>query len=157
MIRDVLRTIGFGCILAGAIIYFTSDSKEPVNAEVPQLQDELSKLKSELAKTKEELAIAQTASSTEKSTEKPVPETVETTAVEDIDRTKPILIIENGSNSTFVAASLESLGIIQDAAAFDTYLTDNGLSGKIQIGEYQLDSSMDFETIAKKITTRKQK
>lgn len=155
MIRDVLRTIGFGCILAGAIVYFTTDSKEPVNAEVPQLQDEMSKLKSELAKTKEELAIAQTASSTEKPTKKTVPEVAETTDDEEVDRTKPILIIEDGSNSTFVATSLESLGIIQDAAAFDTYLTDNDLSGKIQIGEHHLDSSMDFETIAKKITSRK--
>ncbi len=153
MMRDVLRTIGFGCILAGAIVYFTTDSKEPTNAEEPQLQKEVSKLKSELAKTKEELAIAQTASSTDKSTEQTVPEVVETTDEEDA---VGILIIENGSNSTFVAASLESIGIIKDAVAFDTYLTDNGLSGKIQIGEHHLDSSMDFETIAKKITTRKQ-
>lgn len=153
MMRDVLRTIGFGCILAGGIVYFTTDSKEPVNAEVPQLQDEVSKLKSKLAKTKEELAIAQTASSTEKSTEKTVPEIVETT--DDKDVTTSILIIENGSNSTLVATSLESLGIIEDAAAFNAYLTDNDLSGKIQIGEHRLDSSMDFETIAQKITTRK--
>lgn len=151
MMRDVLRTIGFGCILAGAIVYFTTDSKVPVNAELPQSQDELSRLKSELAKTKEELAIAQTASSAEET----VPEVVETT--DDANETKSILIIENGSNSTFVSASLESLGIIQDAAEFDTYLTDNDLSGKIQIGEHHLASSMDFETIAQKITTRKQK
>jgi hypothetical protein len=150
MMRDVLRTLGFGCILAGGILYFTTDSKQPSSPEVPQLQDEVGKLKSELAKTKEELAIAQTASSVEK----PSNEVVEN---EDVDLNMPVVIIENGSNSTFVATSLESLGIIQDASAFAAYLTDNGLAGKIQIGEHRLDSSMDFKTIAKKITTQKQK
>lgn len=149
MIRDVLRTIGIGCILAGGILYFINDNEEVTIPEAPQLQDEISELQSELAKTKEQLAIAQTASSTEKD----VPQVEK--KIEDADHTKPNLIIERGANSTFVATSLESLGIIQDAAAFDAYLTDNGLSNKIQIGEHYLDSSMDFQTIAKKITTVK--
>ena len=149
MIRDVLRTIGIGCVLAGGILYFINDNEEVTIPEAPQLQDEISELQSELAKTKEQLAIAQTASSTEKD----VPQVEK--KVEDADHTKPNLIIERGANSIFVATSLESLGIIQDAAAFDAYLTDNGLSSKIQIGEHYLDSSMDFQTIAKKITTVK--
>ena len=68
---------------------------------------------------------------------------------------KTILTIENGSNSTVVSANLERLGIIEDAAIFDSYLEDNNLTGKIQIGEHQVDSSMDFKTIAKEITTVK--
>ena len=46
-------------------------------------------------------------------------------------------------------AALENAGIIEDAGAFDAYLTNNSLSGKIQIGESLVDSSMDFQTIAK--------
>ena len=150
MMRDVLRTLGAGCILAGGILYFTEGSTVVDNTETLQLQDEVMKLKSDIAKTKEELAIAQTVSSTEKEVSEKDKKTDDSIA-------NTILTIEPGSNSTFVATSLKSLGIIQDAAAFDTYLTDNDLSGKIQIGEHQLDSSMDFETIAKTITTRKQK
>ena len=147
MMRDVLRMIGFGCILAGGILYFTEGSQDVDDNEVQQLQDEVIELKSVIAKTKEELAIAQTTSSTEKNSPKE-PEKTD-------DNGNSILIIEPGSNSTDVSKSLDSLGILQDAAAFDAYLADNGLSGKIQIGEHHLDSSMDFETIAKKITTVK--
>lgn len=148
MMRDVLRMVGFGCILAGGILYFTESSQDVDDNEVQQLQDEVIKLKSVIAKTNEELAIAQTTSSTEKkSPEKD--DKIDNSVVESV------LTIEAGSNSTVVAASLERLGILQDAAAFDTYLADNSLSGKIQIGEHHLDSSMDFDTIAKKITTVK--
>ncbi|WP_322555616.1 hypothetical protein [Sporosarcina beigongshangi] len=148
MMRDILRTLGASCILAGGILYFTPDNQEAANPDALQFKEEISKLKSELAKTKEELAIAQTKSSTEKTDDKVEPEVVEG----DEDLNEQILIIESGSTSTLVAATLESLGIIQDAKAFDDYLSDNGLAGKIQIGEYQLDSSMDLQTIAKKIT-----
>ncbi|MEK5038850.1 hypothetical protein [Sporosarcina sp. FSL K6-3457] len=142
--------MGIGCILAGGILYFTNNREEVVSPEVQQLQDEVIELQSELAKTKEELAIAQTSSSTERDVQK-----VEVEEKIEEDSNEPNLIIERGANSTFVTTSLESLGIIQDAAAFDAYLIDNGLSGKIQIGEYYLDSSMDYQTIAKKITTVK--
>lgn len=149
MMKTVLRTIGIGCILAGGIVYFTNDLNEVVgNSEVQQLQDEVNGLKSELANTKKELAIAQTSSSTEKNVPKKDEKANEPAA-------KPSLIIESGSNSTIVAKSLENLGVIQDAAAFDTYLADNELSGKIQIGEYQLDASMDFQAIAQIITKDK--
>ena len=147
MMRDVLRMIGFGCILAGGILYFTEGSQDVDVNEVQQLQDEVIKLKSVIAKTNKELAIAQTTSSTEKNSPKEDDKTE--------DNGNSILIIEPGSNSTDVSKALNSLGILQDAAAFDAYLADNGLSGKIQIGEHHLDSSMDFETIAKKITTVK--
>ncbi|WP_342505194.1 hypothetical protein [Sporosarcina sp. FSL K6-2383] len=145
MMRDILRTLGASCILAGGILYFTTDNPEVSNPDVLQFQEEVNKLKSELAKTKEELAIAQTKSSAEKSDVKAEPEVIE-------DVVESILIIEGGSTSTVVATSLEGLGIIQDAKAFDDYLTDRELTGKIQIGEYLLNSSMDFQTISKKIT-----
>ncbi|WP_318615027.1 hypothetical protein [Sporosarcina sp. YIM B06819] len=153
MMRDVLRTIGIGCILAGGILYFTNNSKDIPNTEVQQLQDEVAELRDVLAKTKEELAIAQTTSSTEKNVSK---DSKVDEKAED-DTTIPILTIKRGSNATFVASSLEGLGIIQDAAAFEAYLIENGLARKIQVGEHRLDSSMDFKTIAKKITTVKQK
>lgn len=148
MMRDILRTLGASCILAGGILYFTTDNPEVSNPDVLQFQEEVNKLKSELAKTKEELAIAQTKSSAEKSDVKAEPEVIE----DEEDMTKSILIIKSGSTSTFIATSLETLGIIQDATTFNDYLTENGLAGKIQIGEHRLDSSMDFQTIAQKIT-----
>ncbi|MFJ7933655.1 hypothetical protein [Sporosarcina sp. NPDC096371] len=148
MIREVLRILGVGCILASGILYFTNDGSAISDTQVIKLQDELVNLKSDLAKTKEELAIAQTTSSTEAKVPRMDQKEVESL-------TEPLLTIEPGSNSTVVSASLEKLGIIKNAAEFDAYLADHALAGKIQIGEYKVDTSMDFESIAKTITTGK--
>jgi hypothetical protein len=161
MIRDILRATGIGCLLAGGILYFTIESDSPSDENALQLQGEVEKLRGELAKTKELLATAQTistikesASKADKSKEKE----------DDVNKGNPtssdailntILTIDPGSNSTVVSANLERLGIIEDAAIFDTYLEENNLTGKIQIGEHQVDSSMDFQKIAKEITTVK--
>lgn len=162
MIREILRAIGIGCIIAAGILYFIADSKVPSGNDTHQLQANVEKLQSELAKTKELLATAQTTSS--------VKESIPTTDAEkdaenkeDLVESKPspdttlktMLTIENGSNSTVVSATLEELGIIENAGTFESYLEENNLTGKIQIGEHQVDSSMNFKTIAKEITTVK--
>lgn len=162
MIRDILRAVGIGCLLAAGILYFTIDSKVPSDENTLQLQANVEKLQSELAKTKELLASAQTTSSVKENTPKAnaenaggkeddVTENPPTSAT----NLKSILTIEYGSNSTVVSANLERLGIIKNAAIFESYLEDNNLTGKIQIGEHQVDSSMNFKTIAKEITTVK--
>ncbi|MEK4715279.1 hypothetical protein [Sporosarcina sp. FSL K6-5500] len=162
MIREILRAVGIGCILAAGILYFTIDSKVPSDNDTQQLQANVEKLQSELAKTKELLATAQTTSSVKEN----VPKTDAEKAVskeDDAAKSNPssdsivktILTIENGSNSTVVSATLEELGIIENAAIFESYLEEYNLTGKIQIGEHQVDSSMNFKTIAKEITTVK--
>ncbi len=128
-----------------------------------QLQANVEKLQSELAKTKELLATAQTTSSVKENAPKADAEkagekeddVTESNSPSSDAILKTILTIEDGSNSTVVSANLERLGIIEDAAIFESYLEDNNLTGKIQIGEHQVDSSMDFKTIAKEITTVK--
>ena len=70
MIRDILRAVGIGCLLAAGILYFTADSKVPSDIDTQQLQDDFEKLQSELAKTKELLATAQTTSSVKENTPK---------------------------------------------------------------------------------------
>lgn len=152
MIRDLLRTIGMGCILAGGILYFTEGHEIDASVDTQDMQAEVEKLKSELAKAREELAIAQTTSSVNAN---------DSTVVQVGDSNLPektgqqVLTIERGANSVVVSAELERAGIIEDAAAFDAYLVANGLSIQLQIGEHEVDPSMDFQTIAEIITTVK--
>ena len=159
MIRDSLRIIGATCILAGGILYFTTDSESPINSEAAQLQVTVKKLQSELSKTKEALGIAQTASAVKESATETTDEKADKKENNVTDSNTPttttILTIKPGSNSAVVSATLESLGIIEHAALFDTFLNDNSLTGRIQIGEHKVDSSMDFQTIANEITTIK--
>ena len=159
MIRDILRVLGGGCILAGGILYFTIESNSSTHSEMLQLQNKTEKLEKELMKTKEALAIAQTASAVKKIPKEEKEIKGSKVSVNEDSPKEPIintiLTIELGSNSSVVSATLERLEIIKDAALFDAYLVDNDLTGKIQIGEHKVDSSMDFHAISMEITNVK--
>lgn len=154
MLRDLLRTIGAACIIAGTVLYFvgTSDGNAKDDVNKDELHEEISILQKTLNRTEEELANLQLVTS---AAGKPANED-ETTNVEEASDTpslvKTLLRIEPGANSSNISYELERSGIIEHANEFDDYLTTNKLSGKIQIGEYDLDSSMSINKIAKIIT-----
>lgn len=164
MMKEILRATGIGCILAGGIIHFTTPSVSPSSTQNEQMQ--LEELQTELERVKKELAIAQTITSSEKVTPPSNPVSSEAkdedeaktegkqqNAPESI--TKIILTIEPGSNSKTVADKLERAGVIGSAKSLESYLIENGLSGLIQIGEYEVDTTMDLKTIASIITKTK--
>ncbi|MDW0117352.1 hypothetical protein QTL97_10435 [Sporosarcina thermotolerans] len=161
MMKDIFRAAGIGCILAGGIIYFTTPLVTPSSTQHEQTQ--LEELQTELERVKKELAIAQTITSTETVTpNNPVSTQTEDVAkAEDEQQTAPepitkiILSIEPGSNSKTVANKLERAGVIDSAKNLESYLIENGLSGLIQIGEYEVDTTMDLKTIASIITKTK--
>ncbi|WP_252502943.1 endolytic transglycosylase MltG [Sporosarcina sp. Marseille-Q4943] len=159
MIKDILRGVGIGCILAGGILYFTHNDEEQTNAR--QYKSQLDELQNELDKVKKELAVAQTLSapktqktdgqdSSDDATESK-PESVPTSK----SVTKVILTIEAGSTSSTVADKLERAGIIGNAKELEQYLMDKGLAGRIQIGVHEVDTTMDLDTIARIITNSK--
>ncbi|HSL43350.1 MAG TPA: endolytic transglycosylase MltG [Anaerolineales bacterium] len=59
-----------------------------------------------------------------------------------------IFKIEVGESVDSVANHLESVGLIQDAASFRTYLIYSGLDTSIQAGEYQLSTAMSAMDLA---------
>lgn len=160
MMRDILRGVGIGCILAGGILYYTNIDNDDAASDAEQYKSQLDELQIELDKVKKELAVAQTltSSKTEKSAGK------NSNASEGKKETKPdsestskpitkiILTIEAGSTSATVADKLERAGIIGSANELEQYLIDNGLAGRIQIGVHEVDTTMDLGTIAGIIT-----
>lgn len=154
MMKDILRGVGIGCILAGGILYFTNSADTDTDSQSYKTQ--LDELQTELDKVKEELAIAQTATSTSSETGaigKTDSDKEQQTPSEQI--TKVILSIEPGSNSTSVAEKLERAGIIENAKDFEAYLVENGLAGRIQIGEHEVDTTMSIQKIVGIITNTK--
>ncbi len=63
-----------------------------------------------------------------------------------------VLEIEQGMNSSDIADSLERNKIINDTKPFIDYLAEHDLSQTIQLGSYEIDSSMSIEEIASLIT-----
>jgi hypothetical protein len=157
MMKDILRGIGIGCLLAGGILYFTNLEQD--STDEIQYKAQVDELQTELDKVKKELAVAQTLSSPKvdtagsQETNANEGETdSESSGTTSTPITKIILTIEPGSTSKTVANRLERAGIIGSARELEQYLLDNNLSGRIQIGEHEVDTSMDLDTIARIIT-----
>ncbi|WP_099158512.1 endolytic transglycosylase MltG [Virgibacillus ndiopensis] len=65
---------------------------------------------------------------------------------------KYTLKIESGMASSTISSRLAENGIIKDANEFTQYLEDEGYSTKIQLGEFELTSSMSSFEIAEELT-----
>lgn len=152
MIKDIFRGVGIGCILAAGIMYFIPDDNK--SSEIQQYKSQLNEAKVELDRVKKELAVAQTHSfSKQDDSINKEPKSDDTIQKEKADPiTKTILTIESGSSSTTVAQKLVRAGIIKDGNELEHYLDQNKLSGRIQIGEHEVDSTMDIAQIASIIT-----
>lgn len=62
------------------------------------------------------------------------------------------ITIERGDSSFPVCQKLQELGIIEDAADFDTYLVENGYASRIRVGEHTLKKGMSYHDIAEAIS-----
>lgn len=60
--------------------------------------------------------------------------------------------IKGGDLASSVSKQLEKLGIIKDAKEFNRYLSDNGYSVRVRVGEYTAEKGMSYEEIAKMIS-----
>ncbi|MCM3756997.1 endolytic transglycosylase MltG [Sporosarcina aquimarina] len=150
MIRQLLQLIGMGCLTAGAVLFFTSgtEDEEYVNQGkvIAELNQELATVKVALADAqKDTKANDEAAVSTQKSDDSGKKDSV----------IKMILTLSPGDTSKDASDFLEKSGIIKSATEFEGYLTKNGLSGKMQIGQHEVDSSMNFADLAKELTTIK--
>lgn len=60
--------------------------------------------------------------------------------------------IQNGAGSSGVSRDLAAAGLVEDAAAFDTFLCDNGYSKRLRAGTYEIVPGSSEEEIARIIT-----
>lgn len=62
------------------------------------------------------------------------------------------LSVSKGENSYDIAKNLQKMGLIADAAAFDTYLCQNKIDTKIYSGKYDIPEGSSEEEVARIIT-----
>lgn len=71
----------------------------------------------------------------------------------DEDKEKTYTIhIKSGMASSEISDQLEENDIIKDASKFSKYLKDNDYDQKVQLGKFDVSSSMDQKEIAEEIT-----
>ena len=156
---SIMRGLGIGLFTAGILFTFISipNSSDTLNTAPNGYElvksDELKSLRAELSTSKEQLAQIQLdleAMSKEDNTE----EKVETEVNEEssTEQVKTVLIIRSGMTSTEISSLLEQTNIIKNRKDFNQYLEDKQLSESIQIGTYEINSSMTIAEIANLIT-----
>ena len=74
-------------------------------------------------------------------------------AEKEMEDIKKQLTINDGDWAGKVSSELESLGVIDDAAAFDRYLIENGYSNVIRSGTYDVSPEDSYQDLAKKNTS----
>lgn len=154
---SIIRGLGIGLFTAGILFTFISvpnssdgSTTAPNGYELVK-SEELKSLQEELSTSKEQLAQIQLdleAMSKENNTDEQVEEVDDPSS----DQVKTVLIIRSGMTSTDISSILEQTNIIKNRKDFDQYLEDKALSESIQIGTYELTSTMTISEIANLIT-----
>jgi cell division protein YceG involved in septum cleavage len=62
--------------------------------------------------------------------------------------------VNSGNGSETVARNLQNAGLVENAAAFDKFLCDNGYSRSLRVGKYEIPMGASEEEIAKILTGR---
>lgn len=137
---------------------------EEIIAEVSD-NDAEAEMMSEAATTDEEIAVGEDETSAitdsveeEETTEenKPADDETDEDAMEEVAVEGFVVItVSGGDGSRTVANKLQEAGLIEDAAAYDVFLCQNGYDKRIATGNHEIPMGATEEEIAKEITTRK--
>jgi hypothetical protein len=154
--NKTIRNIGIGLFLAGAAFQIEEIvEKEEITSTSTITEDAYKQAQQELTEVKKQLAELQldlnTAQQDQKDATDKVVET-ETTTEQPPTAASMTLSVEVGMASSEISAQLEEAGIILNKVDMDNYLSDQGLAERIQIGNYELNSSMSLKQIAETIT-----
>jgi len=76
----------------------------------------------------------------------------ESTENDSVDKIE--LVIKSGMFSHHVADLCKTLGLVEDAKEFDSYLIRNGYASKIRTNRYEIPVGASYEEIASLITTK---
>lgn len=144
MIKEMLRGIGIGCLLAGGILYFVQ--QQPSDGT---LQKQLAASQEQVTILKEQLATSQTLSRKDtiikpEEEQETIPEENETEEIVVKDYT-----VKSGITPAKLSRELENEKLIDDAKEFELYIIENEYTRKIKPGTYELRSDMRFPEIAR--------
>lgn len=175
-LKYYLRGLGIGILVTTVILSLAGvGRKNMTDEEVVKRAKELGMVEStllsdlpdqtktdEVRPTEPEISLQPETSEPEESASTPeTPEAPEETPVspEDGNPDTPAgetvtLVIGRGESSTTVSKNLKKAGIVEDAAAFDRFLCNNGYDKKIITGTYEIPYGASEEEIAKIITRK---
>lgn len=154
--NKTIRNIGIGLFLAGAAFQIEElVEKESISSTATTTDEAYKQAQQELTEVKKQLAELQLDLNAAQQVQTVAPkETAETETPEEQAPTAAsmTLSIEVGMTSSEISEKLADAGIILNKVDMDNYLSDQGLAGRVQVGNYELNSSMSLKQIAETIT-----
>jgi len=161
MNNSAIRAFGIALFLVGALIALATrfdfsiglPTKASTNGEqVMELQKKLAQANQEIASLKEQIKQAP-----KENTEKPKPSESINKSVDSSNNTATMTLqIYSGMAPYTVAKKLEDGGIIDNSVEMELLLANAKYARSLQIGSYEVSSSMSLEEIARLITGKKQ-
>lgn len=161
MNNSAIRAFGIALFLVGALIAFATrfdfsiglPTKASTNGEqVMELQKKLAQANQEIASLKEQIKQVP-----KENTEKPNPsESINKSVDSPKNSATMTLQIYSGMAPYTVAKKLEDGGIIDNSVEMELLLANAKYARSLQIGSYEVNSSMSLEEIARLITGKKQ-
>ncbi len=165
MNMSAIRAFGIALFLVGALLALAArfdlnlglPSKASLNTEnVEQLQKKLEQANKEIALLKEQAKQAPKETNQKTDTPKTTTNDNHKSADEPANDTTMSLQIYSGITPYIVAQKLEDGGIIDNSVEMELILANPKYARSLQIGSYEINSSMSLEEIAKLITGKKQ-
>ncbi|MFY3793124.1 hypothetical protein ACOQFO_15725 [Ureibacillus sp. MALMAid1270] len=170
MNKSSIRAFGIACFLIGAVylLFDINDTKTIASSEyedkINTLEQQLKSANEQIKLLKEEKKSNETADSkdstesgTSNKSEQPEPDS--STSNDDSTENessneivKATLHIYSGLTAYDIGKKLEDLGIVKNGLEMELYLAKPEFAKSIQIGQFELDSSMTIEEIANLIT-----
>ncbi len=69
---------------------------------------------------------------------------------------KVAVTIQRGENSAAISQRLQDLGLVDSAAAFDMFLSDQGFDNELRVGTHEIPKDSTFLEIAELLTTKQE-
>lgn len=151
--NKTIRNIGIGLFLAGAAFQIEElVEKESISSTATTTDEAYKQAQQELTEVKKQLAELQLDLNAAQQVQTVAPNETETPEEQAPTAASMTLSIEVGMTSSEISEKLADAGIILNKVDMDNYLSDQGLAGRVQVGNYELNSSMSLKQIAETIT-----
>lgn len=166
--KKTLRGIGIGLFLAGAAFTMIQQFDEPTSQEkastyekqITDLEQQLAKAQAKLPNIETSLAII----NTPEEEQEPTNNTKKQQVTEQLDNMEPsseenvahgTILIYEGVTLYDVGKQAEDAGIIENGRELELYLSKPEYARSLQIGQFDLHSTMTLEQMAKTLTGKK--
>lgn len=153
-----LAAFGAGLFLAGAsLVVFDYTQQDTSEKTLKQTQQQVTELKKENAKlqafikTEEKASTSPSTDAKKDPTKNNPPASNEDNASKNNHTYK--LHVEVGMGSSEISKTLEKAGIISDAKDFESFITKQNMSNKMQIGTFILNQDSSYEELLRILTT----